>query len=86
MTPRPNAVGRRTPVRPPTDDLRDPARGEAVPRCRICGYPESAGHRLYPGLWSYIRLNLELTLCGKCIEENLPNRRALDPLTLDDVA
>ena len=72
----------------PSEDVGpgDPAQGERVPRCRCCGMPERPGAKLYPGMWAYIRFNLEVTLCGKCIEEFLPDRRALDPMTLDEVA
>lgn len=87
MAARPNAIGRRAPL-PGTYDatLRDPARGEKVPRCQRCGMPERPNVKLYPGLWGYIRFNIDLTLCGECITELMPDRRALDPLTLDEVA
>jgi ribosomal protein S14 len=63
----------------------DPARGEKVPRCARCGMPERPAYKLYPGLWGYIRFNLDLTLCGQCIEE-LADKRGLDPIQLEDVA
>lgn len=51
----------------PSDDDRDPALGEKVARCAICGIPDRKGNRLSPGLWGYIRRNVALTLCERCI-------------------
>lgn len=68
-------------------DLADPAKGEKVPRCRICGRPEQRGNKLLPGLWGYIRFNVDLILCESCVRALIPDDRTLaDPLTLDDVA
>lgn len=101
MAPRPAAIGRRAPLSPPTDDLRDPRPesfagtkpivGGKVPpsdkdRCQRCGMPERKRAKLYEGLWVYLRFSVTLRLCGECIPELMPSRQALDPLTLDDVA
>ena len=51
----------------PSDDDRDPALGEKVARCVVCGIPDRKGNRLYPGLWGYIHRNIDLTLCERCI-------------------
>lgn len=82
---RPKAIGRRAPLPEPTEDLRDPAHGERVPRCAICGMPERPGNKLYPGLWGYIRTNIPLTLCERDVRDRLPVLDP-DPLTLADVA
>lgn len=84
MAQRPNAQGRRRPLAPPTEDLRDPAHGEHVERCAICGLPEGR-YRLYPGLFVYLRFSMPLIVCGKCVEEHALRQR-IDPLQLEDVA
>jgi ribosomal protein S14 len=57
-------------------DIADPARGEKVRRCAICGAPETTGNKLIVGLWAYIRLTFDLALCERCIREHAPR---LDP-------
>jgi hypothetical protein len=65
----------------------DPANGERVVRCAICGLPETPGNKLLPGLWGYIRFNLDLVLCERCVVRHRRfDPRDADPLTLEDVA
>lgn len=68
----------------------NPRHGARLPRpkgpfCVDCKDPETAGNKVIIGLWGYIRLNLELPLCERCIRDRYP-RMDPDPLTLEDVA
>ena len=65
------------------DDLADPANGEDVPRCAVCGVPGTKGNKIIPGRWGYIRWNMDLRLCERCVRGHMERERA-DPLTLDD--
>ena len=68
------------------EELADPARGEKVPRCRSCGLPDQPGNKLIPGMWGYVRFNMPLELCERCVMAFRP-RPDVDPLTaLEDVA
>ena len=72
--------------RPSPEDIADPAQGAKVPRCRACGLPDQPGNKLLPGLWVYLRFSVSFELCERCVRAAVPDRMALDPLTLDDVA
>jgi hypothetical protein len=72
--------------RPSPEDLEDPAKGEKVPRCRSCGLPDQQGNRLLPGLWAYIKFTVQYELCERCVRAAIPDRQALDPIQLDEVA
>lgn len=45
-----------------TDDIGDPANGEKVKRCAVCGMPEGSELR---GLWN--GLHVRLTVCERCV-------------------
>lgn len=78
-------IGRRTPVTiDPT--LGDPAKGERVPRCKVCGMPERPGNKLIPGMWAYLRFHMDLVLCEHCVMESAPGPMLADPLQLEDAA
>lgn len=63
---RPGSVGRKAPLSTDYADLRDPADGERVPRCKACGMPDRPQALLEPGLWMCQRFQMELTLCRHC--------------------
>jgi hypothetical protein len=65
------------------EDFGDPAHGDRVPRCAICGVPESSGNRLIPGWWGYLRFGMELTLCEREVLRYLP-REMTDPIQLEE--
>lgn len=69
-------------------DVVDPARGEKVERCRVCGMPATEKNPLYPGLFVYIRLARPLNLCKRCIEDPKYqwDPRDADPMQLHDAA
>lgn len=78
------------PTTPPTpdDDHRDAGYGKG-PHCAICGVPESTRNKLIPGRWGYLRWNMDLTLCERCVRyqyERGVDRRDTDPLSYEDVA
>jgi hypothetical protein len=61
----------------PYEDLRDPANGEPVPRCRTCGVP---GGNLY-ALFLHNRAAGTYRICDHCWRDaNPPDRQATDPL------
>lgn len=61
----------------------DPANGEKVPRCAICGMPEVKGSRIIPGMWGYLRFNMPLNVCERCVIRFAPvDHRSSDPLTV----
>jgi hypothetical protein len=47
--------------------LADPANGAKVPRCAVCGMPQTDATDLLPGMWRYAaRPPIDLTLCDRC--------------------
>lgn len=73
---------------PPSGEaVVDPAHGERVPRCRVCGVPETKGNKLIPGMWGYLRFNMPLDLCERCVLYIAPiDRMEADPMQLHDAA
>lgn len=82
---RPGAVGRKTdPATGNYEDLRDPAHGEKVPRCAVCGMPNTAS---IVGPWSGDGVIYRIRVCDRCIaREARPGPRDADPLHVDEAA
>ncbi len=77
----------RSHLSPPTDGMADPAQGAKVPRCLVCGMPSTEGSPVLPGLWAYVRRNVQVNLCERCVireEEKQEARLRIqaDPLTI----
>jgi hypothetical protein len=60
------------------EGLVDPAAGERVLRCRVCGMPALPDSALITGTWSVGTYRMTLTLCEREIPALDP--RAADPL------
>lgn len=54
------------------EDIRDPANGEKVPRCKVCGLPGSDGNQLLDGIWRTPDKARRLRLCERCIGPDVP--------------
>jgi hypothetical protein len=64
-----------------SDDLADPANGEAVPRCLSCGLPDHLDNRLLTGVWQVGTFRCAVRLCERCIRRVCPwDPRIGDPL------
>lgn len=68
------------------EHLVDPAHGERVPRCAICGMPDRPGVPLLPGYWAYAaRKGIDLVICERDYLARLP-RYDPNQLSLEDAA
>ncbi len=71
---------------PTGHDTTDLGHGKG-PHCAVCGVPGTKGNKIIPGQWGYIRFNMALHLCERCVNWfGQRDPRDADPLTLDDVA
>lgn len=81
---RPGAIGRRSTDSTGYEDLRDPAKGEKVPRCAVCGIPASP---VIVGVWSGDGKTYRIRVCDRCIaRESRPGPEDADPLTVPEAA
>lgn len=65
MSERPKSVGRKTsPDIGTYEDLRDPAKGEPVARCAVCGMPNE---RSIVGPWDGDGKTYRIRVCDRCI-------------------
>lgn len=77
MSGRPGAVGRRSPLPTDYEDLRDPANGEKVHRCAVCGVPAESS---IVGRWDGDGRIYRVRVCGHCLgADKQPNP---DPLNV----
>lgn len=60
----------------PSDEDRDPALGEKVSRCAVCGIPAKD---YIVGEWTGDGLTYQVRLCAHCVKGRQPNG---DPLTV----
>ena len=82
MSERPGAVGRKTdPGTGTYEDLRDPAHGEKVPRCAICGMPNGQS---IVGRWSGDDKVYRVLVCHRCIARE--SKLDPDPRYVDEAA
>ena len=70
-------IGPKTIPTAPYEDLRDPANGEKVPRCAVCGVPET---RSIVGPWTGDGRVYRVRVCAHCLgADKQPNP---DPLNV----
>lgn len=74
-------IGRRSVPASGYEDIRDPAMGEKVPRCAICGMPSP---NTLVGTWDGDGRAYRVRVCERCIGHDVqPNP---DPLTVSEAA
>jgi len=78
-----------SPVRPPSpaDSAADPALGESVPRCHLCGMPDRPHVRLVEfELRLHGRFAGHSRQCELCYRRHNPPPLAVDPLDVSQTA
>lgn len=80
MSERPGAVGRKTDPGVGTyEDLHDPAFGAKVPRCAICGMPNTAS---IVGPWDGDGKVYRIRVCDRCVARE--SKLNPDPLQVEE--
>lgn len=62
--------------------ISDPAHGARVPRCKVCGLPDSEANRVLDGIWRSGGTVRRLRMCERCIGPDDPP--TADPMQLPE--